>query len=413
MLIPKLTKIQQEFTHDHIADIEGETRKQIESSGVSIKAGSRIAIAAGSRGISNLKEVVKAAVRWVKDMGGEPFIVPAMGSHGGATAEGQREVLEGYGVTEEYTGAPIKSSMAAAELPQGDLPNKVFMDRYAFEADGTIIINRVKPHTDFHGEVESGLVKMCVIGLGKHKQALAIHRHNIQGLKELIGPTARQVLKHGNIIMGIGLVENAYDQTMCISAVRADRIETEDARLLALARQNMPSLPVDCLDVLIVDEMGKDISGVGIDTNIIGRIRVRGMEEPEKPQITNIVVTDLTPGSHGNALGVGLADVTTRKLYDKVDFSATYENVITSTFLERGKMPIVAENDRRAVEISLRTCGPIEPEDAKIIRIKNTLHLGEMYVSEAVLREIKWKPNIKIVGEPADMLDSDNQLCSF
>jgi hypothetical protein len=200
---------------------------------------------------------------------------------------------------------------------------------------------------------------------------------------------------------------------MCISAVRADRIETEDARLLALARQNMPSLPVDCLDVLIVDEMGKDISGVGIDTNIIGRIRVRGMEEPEKPQITNIVVTDLTPGSHGNALGVGLADVTTRKLYDKVDFSATYENVITSTFLERGKMPIVAENDRRAVEISLRTCGPIEPEDAKIIRIKNTLHLGEMYVSEAVLREIKWKPNIKIVGDPADMLDSDNQLCSF
>lgn len=413
MLVPKLIKVQQKFNNDHIADIGAETRKQIEASGVSIKAGSRIAIAAGSRGINNLKEVVKAAVQWVKHMGGAPFIVPAMGSHGGATAEGQREVLEGYGVTEDYIGAPIKSSMAVIELPQGELPNRVYMDKYAYEADGTIIINRVKPHTDFHGEIESGLVKMCVIGLGKHKQALTIHRHNIQGLKELIGPTARQVLKHGNIIMGIGLVENAYDQTMCISAVSADQIEEEDTRLLALARKNMPSLPVDFLDVLIVDEMGKDISGVGIDTNIIGRIRVRGMEEPERPQITNIVVTDLTSGSHGNALGVGLADVTTQKLYDKVDFKATYENVITSTFLERGKMPIVAENDRRAIEIALRTCGPIVPEDAKIIRIKNTLHLGEMYASEAVLSEIKDKPNIKIVGEAVDMLDTDNQLNNF
>jgi len=411
--LPKLIKVRQYFDADKITDIPGEVREQIKKAGIKIKPGDKIAIATGSRGVANISLVVKTVVEVVREMGGEPFIVPAMGSHGGATAEGQKAVLESYGITEEYVGAPIKSSMEVVELPQGDLPNRVFMDKHAYEADGTIVINRIKVHTDFHGPLESGLMKMIVIGLGKHAQAFAIHRYNLYGLKELILPTARQILRHGNIIMGLGLVENACDETAVIRALQPEEIEDEEKKLLDIARKNVPSLPTDKLDVLLIDRMGKDISGSGMDTNIIGRIRIRGEKEPEKPDITNIVVTDLTEGSHGNALGVGLADIITERLKNKIDFGITYENVVTSTFLERGKLPIVAPNDRIALEYALKTCGPVDSENVRMIRIRDTLHLGELYVSRAVLDEIKDKPNIEVIGSFQDIIDGDGKLVEF
>lgn len=411
MEIPKLIKIRQFFNREHIEDIEGKVREEILKSEIKIKPGSEIAIAVGSRGIRNIHRIVKATVDMVKEFGGKPFIVPAMGSHGGATAEGQREVLESYGITEDYIGVPIKSSMDVIELPSNGLRNKVYMDRFAYSADGTIIINRIKPHTDFHGEIESGLLKMCVIGLGKHKQAIEIHRFGTYGLRYLIPPTAKRIIEYGNIILGIGIVENAYDETMIISAVKPEDFEKEDKRLLEIARENMPSLPVDKLDILIVDEMGKDISGAGMDTNIIGRIYIDGEEEPERPKITRIIVTDLTEKTHGNAIGMGLADFITRRLFNKIDFNATYQNAITSTFLHRGKIPIIAENPKMAIEWALMTCGPIEIPDTRIVRIKNTLSLNEIYVSKSILEEIKDK--IEIIGEFIDICDERGELVDF
>lgn len=413
MSFPRMYKIRQHFNKEHITDIEGVVRKQILSSGISIKAGMRIAIAAGSRGVANIDRIVKATVDCVKELGGDPFIIPAMGSHGGATAEGQRAVLESYGITEEYMGAPILSSMQVVELPQGDLINKVYMDKYAYESDGTIIINRIKVHTDFHGPTESGLVKMCVIGIGKHKQALAIHKYGVYGLRELIPPTARQVLKHGNILLGIGIVENAYDETAIIKALKPEDLEKEEMKLIEYNRRNMPKIPVDNIDLLIIDEMGKNISGTGMDTNIIGRIKINGSPEPEKPNITNIVVTGLTEESHGNALGMGMADFITRKLANKIEFKSTYENTITSGFLERAKMPIVAETSKIAVNYALMTCGPIEAEKARIVRIKNTLKLDELYISKELLKEIKKDQSIEIIGEFDEIFNEYGEIKEF
>jgi hypothetical protein len=410
---PKLVKVKIRFNDYCIDDIYSKVQDEMANSGVSIKKGSNIALAVGSRGISNINLIVKAVADYVKSVGATPFIVPAMGSHGGATAQGQKKVLEEYGVTEEFTGAAIKSSMEVVELPADGLKNRVYMDKNAYNADGTILINRVKPHTDFHGPFESGLIKMSVIGLGKHKQALEIHRFGVYGLRELIPLTARRILKYGNIILGVGIVENAYDRTCMIKAIKPLEFEQEEKKLLELSRKNMPALPVDKLDILIVDQLGKDISGAGIDTNIIGRIGITGETEPIKPRITNIIVTDITDASHGNALGIGLADFITRKLFDKIDFKSTYENVLTSTFIQRGKIPIIADTCRQAYVYALRTCGPVEIDKVRVIRIKNTLHIDEIYVSESVLTEISDRDDIEVIGTFDPLFNPDGSLIEF
>ena len=398
MPIPHLTKIQRVFPRPRLEDIERAVRAELDGANAAIAAGSRIAVAVGSRGIANIGLVTRTVVSWVKEKGADPFIVPAMGSHGGATAEGQRAVLTGYGITAESTGSPVVSSLDVVEFSRGGSEVRVFFDRAASEADGTILINRIKPHTDFHGELESGLIKMCVIGLGKHRQAMEIHRHGIRGLRELIPPAARQIIKEGNIILGVALVENAYDETRTVKALRPNEFFAREPRLLRQARESMPRLPVDELDVLLVNRMGKEISGSGLDTNIIGRMKIKGECEPARPTIAIIAVADLSDESHGNAIGMGLADIITRRLYDKIDFKATYENVITSTFLERGKVPVVAESDREALEIALRTCGPVDPLNARIIRIRDTLHLDEMHVSGSVLEEIVGRDDVAVSG---------------
>ncbi len=405
--------VRQRFPAERVEDIEACVSRELAGCGVTIQNGSRIAIAVGSRGIADLDRMVREVVRWVRSCGAEPFVVPAMGSHGGATAEGQRQVLVGYGLTEEAIGAPIRSSMDVVELPRGEAETPVFFDRQASQADGTILVNRVKPHTSFRGRYESGLMKMMAIGLGKHAQARAIHQLGIRGLREVMPQVARQVLAHANVLMGLAIVENAYEQPMRVRAIPAADIPAEEPALLEMARANMPRLPVDHLDVLIVDEVGKNISGLGMDPNIIGRLKIRGQPEPERPDIRIITIHNLSSGSHGNAIGMGLADVATRRLFDQIDFQATYANVLTTTFLERAKVPIIAETDLRAIEIAIAACGLSDPAEARIIRIRNTLRLEEMQVSSPVLGEIQAGDGIEVLGSVANLFDANGSLAPW
>ena len=391
------SKIKQHFTQNALADVRSEVRKELVKLNGLIASGNEIAVAVGSRGIDHLSVVVQEVASYIKEKGAHPFIVPAMGSHGGATAEGQAKILAGYGITEAAIGAPVRATMDVVEQSRGVGPNPIFMDKLAHESDGVVLINRIKPHTDYHGTYESGLVKMAVIGLGKEKMARAIHQYGVFGLMKLIPPSAKEIFSTGKILGGVALVENAYDQTMIVRALATEDILAQEPALLEQARANMPFLPIDDIDVLIIDHMGKDISGVGIDPNIIGRMRIRGQEEPEVPNIKAIVVTDLTHSSHGNATGMGLADVITKRLYDKIDFDITYKNIVTSGFFERGKLPLVAKNDREAFAFALRSCGNLQPLSEKVIRIKNTLQLSEMYISPAVMETLKDDQNIEPV----------------
>ena len=397
MDIPLFVKVEQSFCGEQINNIEADLFQQLEQSGVSIPSGASIAIAAGSRGIANIPLIVKTVVAWVKSRGGVPFIIPAMGSHGNGIAAEQKKILEGLGITEEYVGAPIRSSMEVVELPQGQLPNRVYMDRYAYQAYGTIVINRIKVHGDFSGETESGLLKMCAIGLGKHRQALAIHQFDISMLRQLIVGTARQILRYGNLLLGIGVIENAYHETMELRVLRPEQFEDEEKRMLRRYKEIMPSFPVDTFDILIVDEIGKDISGAGMETKIVGRLR-SGAAEPEKPQIRYIVTTDLTKPSHGNACGVGIADFITKKLFDQIDLDATNENIVTCRCIEQGRIPIIARDDRQAIEFAIRALGKLPPEGPRLIRIKNTLRMETLYVTENLLDAIRGKPEVSSIG---------------
>ncbi len=409
----RLTKIRQRFERNGLPDPLVAVREQLARLDESISPGARIAIAVGSRGIDNLSAIVKEVVSYVKARGGLPFIVPAMGSHGGATAEGQAQVLSAYGVSEQTVHAPVRATMEVVQLDKGDLPINVFMDRRAYESDGVILINRIKPHTDFHGRYESGLMKMALIGLGKQEGALAIHQLGVYGLRQLIEPGARRVLAQSKILGGVGVVEDAYHHTMIVKVLKPHEIADEEPQLLELARRNMPRLPVNAIDVLVIDRMGKDISGVGMDPNITGRIGVDGERDPTAPRIGAMIVCDLTDQSHGNAIGVGLADVITRRLYDKIEHDATYANVITSSFLERGKIPIAVESDRTAFEVARRSCGKASSGHERIIRILDTLHLEDIYVSSTVLDELRDAPGIEVIAHDADMFDEAGSLTPF
>jgi hypothetical protein len=379
-----------------------------------VAPGARIAIAAGSRGIANLVEILRATAEAVRGLGGEPFLVPAMGSHGGATAEGQVELLSGLGVTERAVGCPIRSSMEVVEVPgTGTSEYRVYMDHLAFESDGVIVVNRIKPHTDFHGRYESGLVKMAVIGLGKRAQAEEMHRWGVRGLTELLPSAAAQLFEVGKILLGIGIVENAYDETMAVETLIPQRILAREPELLDLARANMPRLPTDELDLLIVDRMGKEISGTGLDSKVIGRMRIPGQPEPASPRVARILVADMTPFGHGNATGMGLADITTRRLFDKIDFESTNTNVATTGFLERAKVPMVARTAREGAEWALRSCGPSIVGRERVARILDTLHLEEVYVSRAVLAELEGREGVDVVGEEEECFGGDGELRGF
>ncbi|HUV08603.1 MAG TPA: DUF2088 domain-containing protein [Spirochaetia bacterium] len=409
-----MKKIRQSFSRRKVDDVNKAVSREIEASGIQWQRNARIAVAVGSRGIADILSIVKSVVREVEARGASPFVIPAMGSHGGATPEGQRRVLAAYGITEKTLGVSIRSSMEVVELPRGDAPCRIYADRTAWEADGIIIINRIKSHTDFYGTYESGLVKMCVVGLGKHRQALEIHGYGTRGLREYVPACAREVLTHRKIVLGIGIVENAYHETALIKAIKPEKIFDEERHLLELSQEMSGKLPVKLIDILVVDEFGKDISGTGLDTKVIGRLRIENEAEPLWPRIKQILLCDLTDESHGNALGIGLADVVTRKVQSKIDLQATNENVVTSTFIERGRIPIVAENAQKGFEYALRFCRASDPACLRVVRIKNTLRLDELYVSEPILRELRGNPCVEQTQEASlSLFDETGELSPF
>lgn len=396
----QMHKIKQKFDSGYLEDIEGTVKQEISKLNLQIKKGQRIAITAGSRGIDRIPAILRAVAAKVKEMGSEPFLIPAMGSHGGATAEGQKKILEELGITPEFIGVPVLSSMEVVKVGTFSPPASadcrpveitVVMDKNAYEADGIIVVNRIKPHTSFHSDVESGMMKMIAVGMGKKVQAENIHSFGTKGLREYIAPIARKVLETGKIIAGIGIVENSYDRVMEIRAFLPEDIEQGEKDLLQKARKFMPGLPVDQLDMLIVEKLGKNISGTGMDTNIIGRLKIHGEPETGKPTIGRIIVLDLTPETKGNAYGIGLADFTTKALVEKIDYKATYTNAITSTFTERVKIPVIAENEQEAFEMAVKACGIKDLDTIRAIRIKNTLELEEIWVSPAIYGELQAK----------------------
>jgi hypothetical protein len=408
-----LCKITVDLPRPTLADIPASIQSQFAATPIDLKPNASVAVAVGSRGIANLSVIVECVIDQLKARNFQPFIVPAMGSHGGATAEGQQDVLAAYKITESNMGCPVRSSMDVIKLDSTGLDNSVYMDRNAYQADGIVVINRVKPHTDFHGPYESGLVKMIVIGLGKEKQAFEMHCHGVYGLKELVPKTANRILSLGKITLGIGIVENAYDETAQVEVIPGDQILEREAELIKEAHTNLPRLPVSEVDILGVDQLGKDMSGTGLDTNVIGRIRIPTEIEPSSPKIKTIFVSDLTPASHGNATGMGLADVITEQFRSRIDYDITYTNIVTSGFLERAKQPIVARTDRAAFELCHRAVGPIPLEQLRVIRIQDTLHVNELYVSASILAEIINEPNVSIVREATGAFDGTGKSIPF
>jgi hypothetical protein len=402
---PKIVKIRQKFPRPRVENVDAALREQLgrEEIASAIRPGMSVALTAGSRGIAEINEILRSLVAILEEMGAEPFIVPSMGSHGGATAEGQVEILESLGVTEEFCGAPIRSSMEVVELGETERGVPVYMDRIASEADGVVLVNRIKAHTDFRSSIESGLMKMASIGLGKHKQALALHGYGVEGIRDFMVEVGDKVLESGHILFGVGVVENAYDEPAIIEAIPAPEIHDREAELLAEYMEMMPGLPVSDIDVLYVDALGKNYSGTGMDTNVIGRFRILGVDEPESPAVKYVIVGDISKESHGNALGVGLADLTTRRLADQIERKAMNANVVTSTFIERAKVPMVLASDEEAIETAVRCNWGVEPEDTRFVRIPNTLHLEYLYVSDNMVDEALGNAEVEVVGDPEEL----------
>ncbi|MDI3532181.1 MAG: hypothetical protein PWR28_526 [Synergistaceae bacterium] len=398
--LPRMFWVEQKFNKQKLDDVRQTTKEELNKVLSSDLEGKRIAITAGSRGISNISSIVKAIADFLKEKGAKPFVVPAMGSHGGATAEGQRELLAEYGITEEAMGVPIVSSMDVVEIGTSDDGVPVYCDKEAYNSDGIVVCNRVKPHTDYRGPHESGLLKMMAIGLGKHKGATAIHKMGFDRFETVIPNVGKVFLKKAPILCGVAIVENAYHETMLIEAVKPERFVERDKALLKIAKENMPRFLLSHIDLLIVDEIGKDISGDGMDPNVIGRTGSR-LPGFETIPIQKIAVLDLTEDTNGNGIGIGLADVTSYNLVRKLDLAPSYINAITSTVLEGVKIPVVMNSDREAIALGLATCNRIEPKNAGVVRIKNTLSLYTIEVSEAYLNEVEKSDVLVKLTEPA------------
>jgi hypothetical protein len=379
-----------------------------------VRAGQTVALSVGSRGIVDIAVVVRAAVDHLKGLGARPFVFPAMGSHGGGTAEGQRAVLERYGVTEATMGCPVRATMDVVQVGEV-LGLPIWLDRYAAEADWIGVVNRVKPHTGFAGEIGSGLFKMMTIGMGKHRGAIQAHRANIRlGYETMIVALGREMLRRARIAFGLGIVENGYDETALVEALLPDELEAGERRLLRQAKAWMARLPFDPIDLLIVDEIGKEISGSGMDTNVTGR-HATFFERPfTHPRVTFIVVGDLSGNTHGNATGIGNADFTTRRVAEKIDWQPTYINALTACSPRGARLPAVLPTARDAVAVALECLGLERLEDARVVRIRNTLRLGEVEVSEALLPELETRADLTRLGDPAPLaFDAAGALAPF
>jgi hypothetical protein len=405
MSLPLMVEIKQNFPRRGLPDVPAAVREQLQRSNLTeiIVPGQKVGITAGSRGITNIVPVLAEIVLFVKSLGANPVILAAMGSHGGGTAGGQRAILADLGITPENVGAPVHTGADCRQV--GKLVNgtPVFVTEIARACDAIIVVNRVKPHTSFHGPAESGLQKIITVGLGGPEGARALHRTGAAMLPEVIPAAARLLIGKLPIVLGLAILEDAYEDTMQVTAIPPEQLAQVEEELLNKARSAMPRLPVDRLDLLIVEQMGKNFSGTGMDTNIIGRMHIHGVPEPAKPFIQRITVLDLSPESHGNANGIGLADFTTRRLVNKIDFQATMLNVLTSTFVKRAMIPLTLPDDRTAIVTALRSLGSVKPTEARVLHIKNTLHLTSMRASAGLLPELRENPAIEIAGVPTVM----------
>jgi hypothetical protein len=400
--LPRMVNVRQKFDGAHLGDIPATVAKEFQRAEVRarVKPGQVIAVGCGSRGIANIATITKCVIRELQALGANPFIFPAMGSHGAATAEGQKKVLEGYGISEATMGVPVKATMDTTIVGNLEDGTPVHMDRFAAEAEGVVVINRVKPHTSFRGATESGVTKMLSIGIGKINGAATYHQHGMDTFPTLL-PKVRDVnLAKRNVLLGVGIVENAHDQTAVIEVMPANQIAAREPVLQEMAKKLMPQLYFDEIDVLVIDEMGKNISGAGFDPNITGRNR-RAVQWNFGPKVKKIVVLGLTHETHGNATGVGGADIITMRLFKDIDIPSTYANIITSMNLDGGAIPIVMNTEREAIQLAVKTVVRVKPENCRIVRIRNTLDIAQIQVSEPLLGEVRSRPEQFQVASPA------------
>ena len=396
MECPPIARVRQSIPQPRVEDVPGTVRRRIRESRIvdRVPAGGRVAVGVGSRGIAAIPAIARAAVDELKAMGYRPFIVAAMGSHGGATAEGQRELLAGYGITPERMGVEVRTEMEAVVLGTSPVGLPIYFDRNAHEADGIVLLNRVKPHTDFTAEFESGILKMMVIGLGKREGASQIHTLGLVGMREVLPAVGRFLVEHTKFALGLAILENAEEQPAEIVAVEPDTILDVEPGLLRRARELMGRLPFDQIDVLVVGEIGKNYSGAGMDPNVIGRLMVETMPDFDRPKVTRLAVLDVSEESHGNIVGIGFADLATERIVEKMNPEPFRINVLTSCFLERARIPITLPTDRDVLRVCLETCWRIRPEDARVVLIPNTLEVDTLWVSPAMKADVESHPHL-------------------
>jgi hypothetical protein len=404
---PLIFRVRQKFERPRVEDVAGTVKEELARIGLAetVKPGESVAITAGSRGIVNIKEIIRASVQYFQSIGAKPFIVPAMGSHGGGSAEGQVHVLEGYGITEEYCGCPIKASMETVVVCHSAEGIPVHFDKHARSADHVLVVGRVKPHTEMLGDIQSGLMKMMLIGLGKHNGAKIYHRAFMDhSFARIVRSVARKVIEECRIVAGLGIVENSYDETALIRAVRPQELEEREKELLVLASKWLPRLPFEHCDLLLIDEIGKNISGAGMDTNVIGR-KYYGhfAAEQEFPKVKKIFIRGLTEVTHGNASGLGNAEFCLQRVLDEMDTHKTYINCLTSGYPQAAMSPLPFPADKAALDAALPILGLAEPPDVKLLWIHNTLELAEVECGVAYLPEARERADLEILTAPRPM----------
>ncbi len=414
--LPRMCNIRQRFDAPKVDDIAATVHQQLAKLTLQnfVQPGQSVAVTAGSRGIANISLIVREAIRYLKSIGAAPFVLPAMGSHGGGTVEGQLEVLRGLGVTEDSVEAPIRATMDTVVVAETSFGIPVHFDRFAYEADHVLVVNRVKPHTRFVGPIESGLHKMLLIGLGKHHGARVYHQGIMtHSFPEMIDSIAPKVLQECSVVGGLAILENAKDETAMIEAVAPQAFAEREPELLKLANKWLPTLPFDYADLLIVDRIGKNISGVGMDANVVGRkFNDHVATKDDSANCLRILVRSLTDETHGNATGIGMAEFITQRCVDQIDHDKTRVNCVTANHPEAAMVPITLPTDALAVETALQTIGMVEPQNARVMQISDTLHLTHARVSEAYFPMVDESDQIEFVGEPFDFPIDDAGMMS-
>jgi hypothetical protein len=404
-----MIRVRQEFDDSRIIDVRAAVQSSCYKEGVlsTIKPGMSIAVTAGSRGISDICSVVQTVIELLQRQGAEPFVVPAMGSHGGATAEGQMEILSSLGLTEKNLHCPVKSSMEVCEIGTCPDGRPIKIDAFAAKADGIVVINRIKPHTSFTGPYESGLMKMLAIGIAKQAGAESCHQEGYGEMAANIEKYGRAILNSANILFGVAILENAFDKTIEIAVMQGKEIPDREPALLRKAKELMPGILFDAIDVLVVDWMGKNISGLGMDPHITGCFATSYASGPARP--SKLVVLDLTEASHGNVNGLGVADVSTRRLFDKMDPEKTYTNALTATLSAAVRIPMIMDNQKLAIQAGIKMAAGFDKENIRLVRLKDTLHLDEIMISEAMLQDASASSSVHILSEPEEMSFDENE----